>query len=99
MLISEIIQENLDYTIIRLYFQYDPLFGRHVVANRTIEVGEVIFNEEAIVSTIQGGGRHVDQEIVSTPSCHNCLRYIRSGLVPCPSCNIASFCRYMLFQE
>ena len=81
------------HQIYHFNFQYDPLFGRHVVANRTIEVGEVIFNEEPIVSTIQGGGRHVDREIVSTPSCHNCLRYIKSGLVPCPTCNIACFCR------
>ena len=71
--------------------QYDPLFGRHVVANRTIEVGEVIFNEEPIVCVSKLG--NIESEIVATPVCHHCLRYIRSGLVPCPTCNIVSFCR------
>ena len=53
-------------------------------------MGEVLFNEEPIVSAVQG---HVENEVVSTPACHNCLKYIKSGLVPCPTCNVASFCR------
>jgi len=29
--------------------KYTPQYGRHVVATRDIEIGEVIFNEEPIV--------------------------------------------------
>ena len=70
--------------------KYDPLFGRHVVANRKIEVGEVLFNEKPIVSYLNPAS-----ECVATPACHHCLRYIHSGLVPCPTCDICSFCRWV----
>ena len=70
--------------------KYDPLFGRHMVANRDIAVGEVIFSEHPIVSYLNTA----DENIVVTPACHHCLLYINSALVPCPTCNNTSFCRY-----
>ena len=30
-----------------------------------------------------------------TPACHNCFINIRTGLVPCPTCSTACFCRYL----
>lgn len=37
------------------------------------------------------------EDNVLTPSCHQCLRYIQeAALVPCPTCHVASFCRYLM---
>ena len=61
------------------------------MANRDIEVGEVLFNEEPIVHYMNT----TDEDVVCTPACYYCLMYIRSGLVPCPTCSSAYFCRYI----
>ena len=71
--------------------KFDPLFGRHVVANRDIEVGEVIFNEDPIVTYFSTAG----EDTVATPACQHCFLFIRSGLVPCPTCSTACFCRFV----
>ena len=76
-----------------LTVKYDSVYGRHVVANRDIEVGEVLFNEEPIVHYLN----NADEDVVNTPACHHCLMYIRSGLVPCPTCSSASFCRWFVY--
>lgn len=60
-----------------------------MVANRDIEVGEVLFVEEPIVTYYSGN----DQEIVASPACHHCFITVQSGLVPCPTCSCAIFCR------
>ena len=72
--------------------KFDPIFGRHVVANRDIEVGEVIFNEDPIVTYFSTA----EEDIVATPACQHCFLFIRSGLVPCPTCSTASFCRFVV---
>ena len=86
----------------RLTVKYDPLFGRHVVANRDIEVGEVLFHEKPIVSCLSrsskvgisaAGGGNDNLGGVATPACHHCLKYIHSGVVPCPTCDVTLFCR------
>ena len=86
----------------RLTVKYDPLFGRHVVANRDIEVGEVLFHEKPIVSCLSrgskvgisaAGGGNDNLGGVAPPACHHCLKYIHSGVVPCPTCDVTLFCR------
>ena len=68
--------------------QYDPTYGRQVVATRDIKAGEVIFNEEPIISYM-----HVDEE-PTAESCHHCFGYLKDGGagVPCPTCSQAMFC-------
>lgn len=44
--------------------KYDPAFGRHVVATRDIEAGEVLFCEEPIVSLL------CPAEEATTEACH-----------------------------
>jgi len=68
--------------------KYDPNVGRHIVANRDIEVGEVLFHESPIVTYHMA----FDPDILVTPACHNCFMNIRTGLVPCPTCSTACFC-------
>ena len=69
--------------------KFDPQFGRHVVANRDIEVGEVIFNEDPIVTYFSSA----DDELIANPACLHCFHFIHSGIVPCPTCSTACFCR------
>ena len=62
--------------------RYDPAYGRNVVATRDIQAGEVIFNEEPIISYM-----HVDEE-PTKESCHHCFGYLEEGAgVPCPTCS------------
>ena len=63
--------------------KFEPNVGRHVVAERDILPGEVIFIESPLVSTI------MDEHVESI--CLVCLRYTTSPL-PCPTCSDVNFC-------
>lgn len=64
-------------------FKYEPSKGRHCVASRDIDCGDVLFVESPIVSTICDD----HYEFI----CLVCLRYTINPL-PCPTCSDASFC-------
>ena len=69
---------------------HDKDFELHtLVANRDIEVGEVLFHESPIVTYYMA----YDPDTLQAPACHNCFKTIRTGLVPCPWCSTACFCR------
>jgi hypothetical protein len=63
--------------------KHEPNVGRHVVADRDISPGEVLFIESPIVSTI------MDEHVESI--CLVCLSYTTSPL-PCPTCSDVNFC-------
>jgi len=63
--------------------KHEPGVGRHVVADRDIHPGEVLFIESPIVSTI------MDEHVESI--CLVCLSYTTSPL-PCPTCSDVNFC-------
>lgn len=74
--------------------EYDDAFGRHVVAARDIEVGEVVFNEAPIVSILD------QEEDATTEACVNCMAYIKDSVpVPCPTCYAAVFCSLACRRE
>lgn len=70
--------------------KYDNNVGRHVVANRDVEVGEVLFVEDPIVTYYITS----DLDLVTYPACHHCFVTVKTW-VPCPTCSTASFCRYV----
>ena len=63
--------------------RHEPGVGRHVVADRDIQAGEVLFIESPIVSTI------MDDHVESI--CLVCMSYTTSPL-PCPTCSDVNFC-------
>jgi len=63
--------------------KWDSTVGRHVVADRDIAPGEVVFLESPIVSTV------CDDHFESI--CAVCLRYTTSP-IPCPTCSDVAFC-------
>ena len=63
--------------------RYEAGVGRHVVASRDVQPGEVLFVETPLVSTI------MDEHVESI--CLVCLRFTSSPL-PCPTCSDVSFC-------
>ena len=74
--------------------RFDPTYGRNVVATRDIQAGEVIFNEEPIISYM-----HVDEE-PTAESCHHCFGYLQeSAGVPCPTCSQTMFCSRLCRKE
>ncbi len=67
--------------------RYEATVGRHVVATRNIEAGEVIFNEEPIVAVL------CPEEDATTESCADCFAYIKDDApIPCPTCSKVVFC-------
>ncbi len=73
---------------------YDDVFGRHIVADRQIEVGEVIFVEDPIVSYLD-----TESDASASESCHECFSRVGGGakqmespLIPCPGCTRVVFC-------
>ena len=67
--------------------KFDPAVGRHVVATRNIEAGEVVFNEAPIVSVL------CPEEDATTEACSVCFAYIRDDApMPCPTCSQTVFC-------
>ncbi|KAK3862317.1 hypothetical protein Pcinc_031813 [Petrolisthes cinctipes] len=64
--------------------QYSPIRGRHLVAERDIQPGEVLVVEEALAATVKLDG-------TLRTHCSHCLR--RSPMpLPCPSCSLVVFC-------
>ncbi|CAL4069982.1 unnamed protein product [Meganyctiphanes norvegica] len=63
---------------------YTPVRGRHLVATRDIQPGEVLGVEEALVAVV----RH-DNTLSS--HCNHCLRRAPCP-VPCPRCSLVVFC-------
>lgn len=59
-------------------------FGRHVIADMDLEVGDVICIEEAFVKVIQPQQRF--------NRCTNCLKEVPHLLFPCKSCTNAMYC-------
>ncbi|KAK7074879.1 hypothetical protein SK128_020692 [Halocaridina rubra] len=67
-----------------LKIAYTPARGRHLVAEREIQPGEVLIAEESLGSIVK-----LDATLRS--HCSNCLR--RAPVpIPCPSCSLVVFC-------
>lgn len=64
--------------------QYTPIRGRHLVAARDIEPGEVLVQEDALTATVR-----LDSTLRS--HCSTCLRRCPAPL-PCPTCSLVVFC-------
>lgn len=64
--------------------QYTPIRGRHLVAMRDIQPGEVLVQEDALAATTK-----LDATLRSY--CSTCLRRCPSPL-PCPTCSLVVFC-------
>ncbi|TRY68906.1 hypothetical protein TCAL_03792 [Tigriopus californicus] len=65
---------------------FSDTFGRHVVARRDIQVGEVLFREDPIV------WYHCPEDDVTQESCHHCFRFLSFPGIPCPTCSKVVFC-------
>ncbi|XP_014222568.1 SET and MYND domain-containing protein 4-like [Trichogramma pretiosum] len=78
-LVSQKLVESTDKVAIK----YNATFGRHLVATKNIEPGEIIFVQKPYVSHLN----------VRTPysQCCNCLSYAYSS-IPCENCNWFVFC-------
>lgn len=59
-------------------------YGRHLIADRDLEVGDVICIEEAYVKCIQPQQRY--------KRCTHCLAEVPHLLIPCTGCTNAMFC-------
>lgn len=67
-----------------LRIAYTPARGRHLVAEREIQPGEVLIVEDALTAVVKLDG-------TLRTHCSNCLR--RSPVpIPCPSCSLVVFC-------
>ncbi|CAB4055686.1 unnamed protein product [Lepeophtheirus salmonis] len=65
---------------------YDKNKGRHVIAKKDIEVGEVIFRENPLVC-------YLSPDDTDSLVCLNCFSYIKDyGSIPCPTCSDVVFC-------
>nr|XP_045606325.1 SET and MYND domain-containing protein 4-like [Procambarus clarkii]XP_045606332.1 SET and MYND domain-containing protein 4-like [Procambarus clarkii]XP_045606341.1 SET and MYND domain-containing protein 4-like [Procambarus clarkii] len=67
-----------------LRIHYTPIRGRHLVASRDIQPGEVLVVEEALAAVVK-----LDSTLRS--HCSHCLRRCPVPL-PCPSCSLVVFC-------
>lgn len=73
--------------------KFSDTFGRHVVARRDIDVGEVLFREDPIVWF------HSPEDDVTQESCHHCFRFLSFPGIPCPTCSKVVFCTVKCRRE
>ncbi|OCT94067.1 SET and MYND domain-containing protein 4 [Xenopus laevis] len=81
-----------------LHLNFDTCKGRHLLASRNIEQGEILIWEEAFASVIipernqWRKGEKWDAKItVCDLYCHHCLNKVIASL-PCQHCSFASYC-------
>lgn len=67
-----------------MHVEENDEFGRHVIADRDLQVGDVICIEDAFVKCIQPQQRF--------NRCTNCLQELPHLLFPCETCTNAMFC-------
>ncbi|KAG7163862.1 SET and MYND domain-containing protein 4-like [Homarus americanus] len=67
-----------------LRIHYTPILGRHLVAQRDIQPGEVLVVEEALAAVVKLDG-------TLRTHCSHCLRRCPI-LLPCPTCSLVVFC-------
>ncbi|KAG5671092.1 hypothetical protein PVAND_001306 [Polypedilum vanderplanki] len=67
-----------------LELKYDKKYGRHIVTNKDLAVGDIIAIDESFSTALQ-------KEFVYQ-RCGNCLKSNQLDLIPCFGCNQAMFC-------
>lgn len=72
------------YVIADMHIEKDCQYGRHLIADRDLKVGDVICIEKPFVKCIQPEQRYM--------RCTHCLKEAPHLLIPCPSCTSAMFC-------
>lgn len=60
-----------------MYFRYDDKKGRHVLASKSINVGDVLFVEKAFVFA---PGFDAESAELKLDACYNCLRRTLNGI-------------------
>ncbi|XP_023342115.1 SET and MYND domain-containing protein 4 [Eurytemora carolleeae] len=69
-----------------LELKYDEKKGRHVIANRDIECGEVLVIENPATACLYYDKRE--------EHCDNCFKYIPLRQIPCDHCSALRFCGF-----
>ncbi|KAB0792442.1 hypothetical protein PPYR_14401 [Photinus pyralis] len=67
--------------------RYDEIRGRHVVANKRLKPGDILFVEKPFVFAPVFN----DDKELSLTRCYNCLKLIYSS-IPCQTCVVCVFC-------
>lgn len=66
-------------------------YGRHIVANVDLSVGQVIAVEESFCATLESNFNH--------QRCTNCMQEKFFNLIPCERCTVAMFCSQSCAKE
>ncbi|XP_072099097.1 SET and MYND domain-containing protein 4 isoform X3 [Mobula birostris] len=74
--------------------QWDTTQGRHYIAARDLQAGEVVLQEEAFATVVVSGSQPSTQDLY----CHLCLRPTDLPL-PCPQCSFSSYCSKSCRQQ
>ncbi|XP_031616820.1 SET and MYND domain-containing protein DDB_G0273591-like [Contarinia nasturtii] len=74
--------ENFPCLAITLEIQTNKEYGRHIVANRDIDVGQTVLIEEPYVVVFDTNNRTL---------CLTCMKAVKN-FIPCPTCIDAMFC-------
>jgi tetratricopeptide (TPR) repeat protein len=86
--------EKIPFVSENLELREDEKFGRHIVTNKRLVVGEVIAIEKPFVSVPIG--RSNDTESNKFQRCNSCLRDNLLDLIPCENCCDGEFSRNIL---
>lgn len=85
--------EKLPFIAEGLEMRADSKYGRHIVTNRPLKVGDVIAIEEPSFRVIKADSRYSTCFDSNTfQRCANCLRENLLSLIPCSSCCRTMYC-------
>lgn len=86
--------QKIPFIIDGLQLEFDEKYGRKIITNRPLKVGDIISNESPFFGVIQSNPE-VDSREKPTNKfnyCDNCLSDNLLNLFPCNDCNSVMFC-------
>nr|CAI5865838.1 unnamed protein product [Callosobruchus analis] len=84
--------ENFAFASSKVKISYEKIKGRHVVARKNIQKGEVLFIEKAFIFAPV----FKDNREFHPFKCYNCLKDVISS-IPCKTCTLCTFCNETCF--